>query len=312
MSVWKVAGNLRERQKKVCLLSGCAWMSRVPCLTFHSECIQPRMSRFVAQKATTWKEHVRDGRNGTAFLKRIWASSSLSNFIRVFPLMRLRPLNCVVVTIDVYRYLLVVLLTCHAVQSSSQWLIGRNVYRQVGIGPGSVCTTRKQTGLEGRMEPCFLCQALIWPRWWDPHVMIYVLYMYILDTVWVRQDTIYHGFARKNTVISDIHHDSASHIPSVCYWRLAFITVTTFFCNPTGVLVFFPPIYIPQSFPNSSQTPMYFAPAVCFPWSRCGISAALSCLGMCWCCTWSRWGEGERSIWERDPAKKCVRCSRTQ
>lgn len=54
------------------------------------------------------------------------------------------------------RYLLVVLFTCQAVHSSSQWLIGRNVYGQVGIGPGSVCTTRKQTGLEGRTDPSFL------------------------------------------------------------------------------------------------------------------------------------------------------------
>lgn len=161
----------------------------------------------------------------------------------------------------------------------------------------------------------FLCQALMWPRWGDPHVMIYddTVYMYILDTVWVRQDTICHGFARKISVISITIHPPAFLLHATESWNFnAFYIIYNSFCPPTGVLVFFQLIYIPPSFPNSSQTPMYFAPAVCFPWSRCGISAALSCLGMCWCCTWSRWGEGERSTVETDPAKECGRCSRTQ
>ena len=91
MSVWKVRRPNRKTEK-VCLLSGCAWESRVPCLTFHSaECIQPRILSFCDPKATTGKEHVRDDRNGTAFLKSI--SSSLNDLVGVFTLVRLRPLN---------------------------------------------------------------------------------------------------------------------------------------------------------------------------------------------------------------------------
>ena len=78
--------------------------------------------------------------------------------------------SCLVVSIGVYvvTFRLFCWLVKQCIAVLSDWLIGRNVYRQVGIGPGSVCTTRKQTGLEGRMDPCFFGQTLMWTRWWDP------------------------------------------------------------------------------------------------------------------------------------------------
>lgn len=177
--------DLRERQKKVCLLSGCAWMSRVPRLTFHSECIQPRMSRFVAQKATTWKEDVRDDRNGTAFLKSIRPSSSLNDLIRVF---LCYAWLVVVIGVYVVTFWLFCSLVKQCIAVLSDSLVGMYTARWALALAACAPHGSRQVWREERTH--FFCQTLMFPQWWDPHVMIYVYTMYTLDTVWVRQDIL--------------------------------------------------------------------------------------------------------------------------